>query len=83
MADWRHKLRTITRTDGSTAPEPVKQAALGCLSLVLFAVSILTFIILFSLFRNGHWLLGIPASLFFLASAGTAAIMFPLKRNSL
>ena len=81
MADWRQKVRTISRSDGSTASETGKRAAVGCLSVVLFIISILTLIILFSLFRNGEWVLGILAAFFFIVTAGTAVAAFSANRD--
>lgn len=83
MADFRQKIKAIIQTDGSSAPEPAKKAAMGCLSVVLLVVSILTLLITIGLFQDGSWLFGGVLFLFFLLTAAMTVVAFPLKRDSL
>lgn len=84
MADWLEKIKTISSTKGSSAPESAKRAGIGCLSVLVAAVSILTFFIAFGLFRSGDWILGLFAVLFgLMASATVLILILPHNRNSL
>lgn len=84
MADWREKIKTISKTKGESAPEPAKRLGMGCLSAAILAVSILAFIIAIGLFKSGSWITGLFAGLFFLLCAATAALLLmPHKPNTL
>src|SRR5690606_16008685 len=84
MADFREKIKTISSTKGSTAPEPAKRLGMGCLLIAVLAVSILTFFLAIGLFLNGNWIMGIVLSIFFLMSAMIALVLlFPHKFDSL
>ncbi|MCP2033738.1 CHASE2 domain-containing sensor protein [Planomicrobium sp. HSC-17F08] len=84
MADFREKIKTISSTKGSTAPEPAKRLGMGCLLIAVLAVSILTFFLAIGLFLNGNWIMGIVLSVFFLMSAMIALVLlFPHKFDSL
>ncbi|AQQ54334.1 hypothetical protein [Planococcus lenghuensis] len=83
MDDFRQKIKAIIQTDGSAAPEPVKKAAMGCLSVVLLVVSVLILLISMGLFQDGSWLFGSVLFLFFLLTAVMAVTAFPLKQDSL
>lgn len=84
MADWREKIKTISKTKGSSAPESAKRLGMGCLGFAVLAVSILTLIVAFGLFKSGSWMAGLFAAAFFLVSAATAVLfLIPQKSNPL
>lgn len=84
MADWREKITSVSKTKGTTAPEGAKRAGLGCLGLIIVAVSILTLLITIGLFRSGFALMGIFTTVFLLICLATAALLLvPNKRNPL
>ncbi|HSI66017.1 MAG TPA: hypothetical protein VK947_01295 [Planococcus sp. (in: firmicutes)] len=84
MADWREKLKTISSTKGDSAPEGAKRAGIGCLSLVIAVVSILTFIITIGLLFSGSWVIGTFAAIFCVISASTAVLLLlPQKAEEL
>jgi CHASE2 domain-containing sensor protein len=84
MADWREKIKTISSSNGSSAPEAAKRAGIGCLAFFIIAVSILTFLISIGLFRSGNWIIALFILAFFALSSVTAAILlFPQKTDSL
>lgn len=84
MADWLEKVKSVSSTKGSSAPESAKRAGIGCLSILIAAVSILSFIIAFSLFGSGNWVLATFALIFALLSAMTVWItVMPDNHNSL
>ena len=84
MADWREKITSVSKTKGTTAPEGAKRAGLGCLGLIIVAVSILTLLITIGLFKSGFALMGIFTTVFLLICLATAALLLvPNKRNPL
>ncbi|WP_298824223.1 hypothetical protein [uncultured Planococcus sp.] len=84
MADWREKITSVSKTKGTTAPEGAKRAGLGCLGLIIVAVSILTLLITIGLFKSGFALMGIFTTIFLLICLATAALLLvPNKRNPL
>ena len=84
MADWREKITSVSKTKGTTAPEGAKRAGLGCLGLIIVAVSILTLLITIDLFKSGFALMGIFTTIFLLICIATAALLLvPNKRNPL
>ncbi|MGH2316869.1 hypothetical protein ACRC6Q_03825 [Planococcus sp. SE5232] len=84
MADWREKITSVSKTKGATAPEGAKRAGLGCLGLIIVAVSILTLLITIGLFKSGFALMGIFTTVFLLICLATAALLLvPNKRNPL
>lgn len=84
MADWREKITSVSKTKGTTAPEGAKRAGLGCLGLIIVAVSILTLLIAIGLFKSGFVLMGVFTTVFLLICIATAALLLvPNKRNPL
>ena len=84
MADWREKITSVSKTKGTTAPEGAKRAGLGCLGLIIAAVSILTLLITIGLFKSGFVLMGIFTTVFLFIFIATAALLLvPNKRNPL
>lgn len=84
MADWREKIKTVSSTKGSTAPESAKRAGVGCLAFFVLAVSILTLLIAIGLFKSGNWILALFILAFFALSSVTAAILIlPQKSDTL
>ena len=84
MADWREKITSVSKTKGTSAPEGAKRAGLGCLGLIIVAVSILTLLITIGLFKSGFALMGVFTTLFLLICIATAALLLvPNKRNPL
>lgn len=84
MADWREKIKSVSRTKGSSAPESAKRIGMGCLGFAVLAVSILTLMVAFGLFKSGSWMAGFFAGAFFLVSAATAVLLLiPQKSNPL
>ncbi|SDI60040.1 hypothetical protein SAMN04487975_12216 [Planococcus glaciei] len=84
MADFREKIKTISSTKGSSAPETAKRLGMGCLLMVVLAVSILTFFLAIGLFLSGNWILALVVLLFFALSTLTASVLlFPQKFDSL
>lgn len=84
MADWREKIKSISKTKGNSAPEFAKQLGMGCLGYAILAVSILTFIVAIGLSYSGNWVAGLFATAFFLVSAATAFLLImPHKSNKL
>lgn len=84
MADWREKMKSVSKTKGSSAPESAKRLGMGCLGSAVLAVSILTLIVAFGLFKSGSWMAGLFAGAFFLVSAATAVLLImPQKSNPL
>ncbi|MDN7241846.1 hypothetical protein QWY14_08565 [Planococcus sp. N028] len=84
MANLRDKIKTISTTNGSSAPEAAKRAGIGCLAFFIIAVSILTFIISIGLFKSGNWLIALFILVFFALSTVTAALLLiPQKSDSL
>lgn len=84
MADWLNKIKTVSRTNGGSAPESAKRAGVGCLGAVIAIATILTFLIAFGLFKSGNWLMGSFALIFAAIGAATALILFwPQKLNRL
>lgn len=84
MANWREKIKTISTSDGTRAPETAKRAGIGCLAFFIIAVSILTFIISIGLFKSGSWGLALFMLVFFTLSTLTAIVLLaPQKTDSL
>lgn len=84
MAGWREKIQNISTTKGDSAPEGAKRAGVGCLSFIIAAVSILTFIIAIGLLFSGSWVMGSFAAVFGVISASTAVLLlFPQKAEEL
>ena len=84
MADWREKITSVSKTKGTTAPEGAKRAGLGCLGLIIVAVSILTLLITIGLFKSGFVLMGVFTTVFLLICVATAGLLLvPNKRNPL
>ncbi|TWT06915.1 hypothetical protein FQV26_03645 [Planococcus sp. CPCC 101016] len=84
MADWREKITNVSKTKGTTAPEGAKRAGLGCLGLIIVAVSILTLLIAIGLFKSGFALMGVFTTIFLLICIATSALLLvPNKRNPL
>lgn len=75
MSDFRHKIKAVASTKGTSAPESAKKAGMGCLGFLILIVSILSLIIAFGLFQSSSWILGGFTFLFFLISAATAALL--------
>lgn len=75
MSDFRHKIKAVASTKGTSAPESAKKAGMGCLGFLILIVSILSLIITIGLFQSNSWLLGGFTTLFFLISAATAALL--------
>lgn len=84
MADWREKITSVSKTKGATAPEGAKRAGLGCLGIIIVAVSILTLLIAIGLFKSGFALMGIFTAAFLLICIATTVLLLaPDKRNPL
>lgn len=84
MADWRQRIKNIASTKGASAPENAKQTGMGCLTVLILIVSILTFIITFGLFRSGDWGMALFSGTFTVLSASTLLILLsPQKTNEL
>lgn len=84
MSDWLDKIKIVSSTKGSTAPEGAKNAGVGCLAAVIAVATILTFYIAFGLFRSGHWIMGSFALFFSIIGAFTSFLMlWPQKSNGL
>ena len=84
MADWREKMKSVSKTKGSSAPESAKRLGMGCLGSAVLAVSILTLIVAFGLFKSGSWMAGLFAGAFLLVSAATTVLLImPQKSNPL
>lgn len=80
MSDFRHKIKTVASTKGTSAPEGAKKAGMGCLGLLILIVSILSLIIAIGLFQSSSWILAGFTTVFFLISAATAVLlMVPQK----
>ncbi|MDN7244815.1 hypothetical protein QWY13_04840 [Planococcus sp. N017] len=84
MADFREKIKTISSTNGSSAPENAKRLGMGCLMVALLAVFILTFFLAIGLFISGSWMIALVILLFFLISTAMAVLLlYPSKFDSL
>lgn len=84
MADWRQRIKNIASTKGSSAPENAKRTGMGCLTVLILIVSILTSIITFGLFRSGYWGMALFSGTFTVLSVSTLLILLsPQKTNEL
>lgn len=84
MADWREKITSVSKTKGTSAPEGAKRAGLGCLGLIVAAISILTLLITIGLFRSGYGLMGVLTTAFLVVCIATTVLLLaPSKRNPL
>lgn len=75
MSDFRHKIKAVASTKGTSAPEGAKRAGMGCLGVLILIVSILSLMIAIGLFQSNSWILAGFTSVFFLISTATAALL--------